>query len=527
MKVLLIVIDAASPRVVCPAIQIGQLPNLKRLADAGEMHQASTTIFPSITPAATTSIITGCYPAEHGIAGASWFDASRGGVAYYGDDFWVIAKEGFGAFLRDFLVGLNGSRLLAPTMFELAERAGRSAASLNYLIYRGLVRHDANVPWLLSLLPGAPWSETVDGPSTLCLGDFVTCRALRHTPLDKGGVMHRFGMDDEATAELLIEIAADGAFPEFTVAYFADNDYRSHEVGPHKALPTIERVDAALGRMFDAAGGFDRFMREMCVIVTSDHGHCDILADRSRAVIELHRVLDDFRQAELGKPWRERDELMICPNMRAAQLYVQHPSAEAVERIARTCLLEPRIDLVMWKQSLTSAGVHGYVVAGPRGHLEFWRIEDGPAPTSAHDAFGELWSWRGDLETLHLERSDGVVYSSEYPNAFERIAGALDAPNSGELWVTAQPGCEFEVPGGEAHVGGGSHGALHTLDSLSPLIAAGLPRRLPRTLRSVDIAPLCLQALGIPMRYAVGDPRANVGAGLAGPPRGTRPIKSD
>ena len=38
--------------------------NVQRLADAGEMHQGSATIFPSITPAATTSIITGCYPAE-------------------------------------------------------------------------------------------------------------------------------------------------------------------------------------------------------------------------------------------------------------------------------------------------------------------------------------------------------------------------------------------------------------------------------------------------------------------------------
>ena len=58
MKVLLVVIDGASPRVLCPAVQVGRLSNLKRLADAGQMHQASTTIFPSITPAATASIIT-------------------------------------------------------------------------------------------------------------------------------------------------------------------------------------------------------------------------------------------------------------------------------------------------------------------------------------------------------------------------------------------------------------------------------------------------------------------------------------
>ena len=496
VKVLLIVIDAASPRVVCPAVQTGQLPNLKKLADAGEMHHESVTIFPSITPAATSSIITGTYPAEHGIAGASWYDESRQEIAYYGDDFWVIAKEGFGAFLRDFLVRLNGDRLTAPTLFELVEQAGRQAACLNYLVFRGLVQHPVNVPWLLALLPGVPLTETVDGPTHLSLGDFVTQHPLRHKVKDKGGVMHRFGMDDEGTSEMLVELVADGLMPEFTVAYFADNDYRSHEVGPHAALPVVERVDAAIGAMFDAGGGFDRFIQDTCVVVTSDHGHCDILSERADAVIELQRVLGDFRQAELGGRWRERDELMICPNMRAAQLYVRNATPAAVERIARSCLLEPRVDLVMWKQAGEDGQTRRYTVAGPRGYLEFWRD-------------GDAWAWRGDAETLQLERDGRSMASREYPNPFERIAGGLDAANSGEVWVTAQPGCEFEVPGGEAHVGGGSHGALHALDSLSPVIVAGAPRRLPRLMRSVDIAPLCMEALGIPMRYAVGDARIN------------------
>ena len=511
MKVLLVVIDAASPRVVCPAVQTGQLPNLKRLADAGEMHQQSATIFPSITPAATTSIITGCYPAEHGIAGASWFDEARQEIAYYGDDFWIIAKEGFGRFLRDFLVRLNGDRLTAPTAFELVERTGRSAGCLNYLVHRGLVRHEVNVPWLIAMLPGVPFTESVDGPRLLCLGDFVTGHPWRHKAHEKSGMMHRFGMDDAATAELLLRLAGEHVLPDFTVAYFADNDYESHEVGPHAALPVIERVDASLGAMFDAAGGFDRFMQDTCVVITSDHGHCDILPDRGEAVIELHRLLGDFRQADLGKPWRDRDELMICPNMRAAQLYVRDPSPDAIERVARTCLLEPRIDLVMWKRAMTTPGAPGYAVIGPKGRLEFWRTggEDVSSADGGEDHYATTWGWRGDLETLGMERDGRTIYSDAYPNAFERIAGALDAKNSGEIWVTAEPGCEFEVPGGEAHVGGGSHGALHALDTFSPVIVAGATRRLPRGMRSVDVAPLCLEALGVSMRYRVGDARVS------------------
>ena len=85
--------------------------------------------------------------------------------------------------------------------------------------------------------------------------------------------------------------------------------------------------------------------------------------------------------------------------------------------------------------------------------------------------------------------------------------------------MTAKPGCEFQVPGGDAHVGGASHGALHTLDSLSPVIVSGggVQHVLPRDMRLVDVAPLCMSLLGVKMRYLVGDPRPRAGhAGRSG-----------
>jgi hypothetical protein len=271
-------------------------------------------------------------------------------------------------------------------------------------------------------------------------------------------------------------------------------------------LPVIDRVDRAIGDMFDAAGGADRFLRETCVIVTSDHGHCEVLADARRAVIRLDQLLADFRQADLGRGWCEHDDLLICPNMRAAQLYLREPGAVIVDRIARTALRDPRVDLVLWHTAASGGKGDVYVVASQRGRLEFWRGGDGPR--HAQDAFGTDWSWRGDQAALQIEADGTLVDSKEYPNAFERIAGVLNAPNSGEIWVTAQPGCEFEVPGGVAHVGGASHGGLHALDSLSPVVigGAGAPV-LPSAMRCVDIAPLCMRLLGLTMRYQVGDPR--------------------
>jgi len=506
LKVLLVVIDAASPRVVCPAIATGRLPTLHKLADAGRMHESSISIFPSITPAATASIVTGAYPAEHGIAGASWYDEARGEVAYYGDDFWVIARKGVGPFLRDFLIGLNGERLKAPTLFDLVERTGRSAASLNYLVFRGRTAHRVRMPKRLAVLPGVRRSETVHGPSMLCLGEFVRCGARRgRRDGAPPSLLHRFGMDDVSTGGLLRDLAGRGELRDLTVAYFADNDYNSHKVGPHAALPVVERVDRMLGEAIDAGGGLERFLRDTCVVVTSDHGHCEVLKDRRKSAIRLDRALGDFRQATVGRPWRQRDDLMICPNMRAAQIYVRGASDEKIERVAAAALGDPRVDQAIWR-SRASADAGAYIVASTRGRLRFRR---GRGQDGARDAFGTDWRWSGELAAVGAVRDGDRLRFEDYPNAFERIANVLDLETSGDVWVTANPGCEFEVPGQQAHIGGASHGALHALESFCPVIIAGAPKSvaLPRDLRSIDLAPLCAAILGVPFKYAVGDPR--------------------
>jgi hypothetical protein len=263
----------------------------------------------------------------------------------------------------------------------------------------------------------------------------------------------------------------------------------------------LDRIDAALGAVFDAAGGLDRFLSHTAVIVTSDHGHCDILDDADAAVIELNDVLSGFTQAKLGSPWQDDDEIMICPNMRAAQVYVH--DARRFDDVVRAALTDPRIDLVLWRERDGGAG--RYRVAGPRGQLTF--SQRGSASREGRDPFGTTWMWDGDPSALALQPDGRCIESADYPNAFERIAGALDAPVSGDIWLTARAGCEFAAPGGEPHVGGGSHGALHALDSLSPVICAGTDVRLPRALRSIDLAAVCLRTLGLAPPHEVGTPR--------------------
>ena len=502
-KVLLIVIDAASPWAVKPALEAGRLPTLAALGERGVWNWNGVSIFPSITPAATSSIATGHYPIHTGIGGASWYERDRDELHYYGDDFWVIAREGFGSFLRDFLEKLNGDRLRVPTLFQTVERAGLTATCINYLIFKGDVPHRADTPQLLKLLPGAPPHFTLCGPSHLLLGDWVSTPGPAGSVMTpRGGATRRFGMDDASTIELLHGLADTGDGGDFLLAYFADNDYRSHEVGPIAAVPVIERIDKGLGEFFERAGGMDRFLETHAVLLTSDHSHCDILPSRREASIELETLLADFTPARLADGWRRGDEIMICPNMRAAQIYFRVVSAPILNAATAAMLSDARVDQAIWQASIVEPSARGCKVATrDRGVLHFWTGDPGAVAgaSSAVDDHGTEWSWRGDLSAVDARVDGGRLHYGDYPNALERLAGGVGFEDGGDVWVTAKPGCEFAVPGGDVHAGGGSHAALHALDSTTPVLLAGAPDGLTLSphFRSVDVAPLVLRLLGV------------------------------
>jgi hypothetical protein len=67
-----------------------------------------------------------------------------------------------------------------------------------------------------------------------------------------------------------------------------------------------------------------------------------------------------------------------------------------------------------------------------------------------------------------------VLRAPEYPDALARVWSALNCPTAGDVLLSAAPGWEFLDWGGVAHVGGGSHGSLHAVDSLGALLWSGV-----------------------------------------------------
>jgi hypothetical protein len=506
-KVLFVIIDALSSRVVNTALQENRLPNFQKVQEAASLRTDSIAVFPSITPAATSTLITGRYPRDHGVSGAYWYESDKKRVVYFGYDVWAVLEEGVERYAHDFLVNLNEQHLHAPTLFQATEQVGLTAASLNFLIYHGLYAHDLELPGPFNRVRGAvaalvldsPDQARVNGPSIQYFGDVI------HSPLPDGetlsapgGPMHRFGIEDSATAELLRQIVDKDALPDFTVAYFPDNDFQSHKVGPDAAVDTLQAVDDELGDVFEHFGGLDRMLDEVCLVITGDHSQSNVL-DKSRDPgIRLEELLDAYSIAAPGTPLDDNNDLVICPNLRSAQFYFHTPTVNRIKRTADSLLQDERVDQVLWYQEGQADEPEGFqVITRDRGALRFWRGSDGR--DHAEDRYGNEWSWEGDLETVSGQLEDGHITFDTYPDAFERVAGVLDLPIAGQLWATSQPGYEFQLDNTGIHAGGGSHGSLHALDSLSPLWVAGWEGPLPvqEPARSMDVAAICSTVLGI------------------------------
>jgi hypothetical protein len=151
-RVLLLVIDALTAPLLVKEMENGRYPNFKKLSEAGTFRECIS-IFPSITHAALTSIITGEYPDKHGIIASYWYDFARDKVAYFSGGLGMMVQVGVGNFFREFLLELNNDYLKVPTLFQQLEREGYETACINFPIYRGDVPHEVNMPALLKWLP--------------------------------------------------------------------------------------------------------------------------------------------------------------------------------------------------------------------------------------------------------------------------------------------------------------------------------------------------------------------------------------
>jgi hypothetical protein len=110
---------------------------------------------------------------------------------------------------------------------------------------------------------------------------------------------------------------------DLLVYYLPDYDYASHAAGPDSSQEALERSDAAIGALLDAAGGPEAFLERYAVIVCSDHGQSKV---------------DRAARLDVG------DDMLTASN-RAAMVYTDEP-----RRIAERLDGEPSAGIVVFRE---------------------------------------------------------------------------------------------------------------------------------------------------------------------------------
>jgi predicted AlkP superfamily pyrophosphatase or phosphodiesterase len=179
----------------------------------------ATSVFPSTTAAALTSLLTGVWPGEHGLVGYRVLDPSRGVL--------VNQLTGWESEGLDPLTWQS-----APTIFERARADGRPTFAVGVAAYAGS-------GFTRATLRGA---------------DFVAAQ----TPATR--------------VEAAYELAGDNP-GSLVYCYLPEADKAGHRYGLDSPqwLAALEEIDAALSRGVPQGVG---------VIVTSDHGMVDVPSHR-------------------------------------------------------------------------------------------------------------------------------------------------------------------------------------------------------------------------------------------------------
>lgn len=240
-RVVMISIDGMRPEYHRTPDAYGlQIPHLRRLAAEGASAEGLESVWPTVTYPAHTTMVTGVVPARHGVAANTPFDpegASKGQWRWYAEEIRVRA------------------------LWDATREAGLASGAMYWPVTVGAAI-DWNVPQI--------WRSKTDFDDAL-LRALSTPGLAREVSAAIGALPAEHRSDDvraRAAAWLVREKR-----PHLTLAYLTDLDSAQHEHGPFsaQALATLERIDAGVGAIVEAArvaGTYDG----TTFVVLSDHG---------------------------------------------------------------------------------------------------------------------------------------------------------------------------------------------------------------------------------------------------------------
>jgi hypothetical protein len=495
-KLILCVIDAMAPAMLERAVAAGQAPVLGELMRRGHYVSDCVAAFPSVTPVCAASIVTGTGQDRHCIPAMNWYHREEQRYVEYGSSFRAAQRFGIARQLTDTVYNMNRAHLAAQTLtvFEALDDIQVRTAGTTYLMYRGRHRHEPQRDSTLTRLAATLVRHPVLGPRELFYADIFSSR-----PTGCRSGLGMPGVRDRHSGCVGAYLVEHDLF-DFLLLSLPDNDWHSHKHGPEGQVQSLANADAQLARLVAAGGGIDAFLEQHAMIVMADHSQALIAEaiDLQPALAELEIAgPSGSRLGSVASPRRARAQarIALCPTQRAAMVYVlsEHRRSTLRSSVIRRTLQIDGVQLVMWLERDSHGAPAEGVIARPSvGELRF--CPEGEVP----DARGRSWSVEGELAVLDASLREGRMHAPAFPDALARVWSALTCPTSGDVLLSAAPGYEFLDWGGQAHVGGGSHGSLHAEDSLGALLLCGLekgPENAQWAIR--DVAPLIARHFGL------------------------------
>lgn len=492
-KLVLIVIDSLKPEMLERAAQTGSAPLLAEILRRGTYVPNCASVFPSLTPAAASSITTGARVDAHGVPSINWYHRGEARYVEYGSSWPATRTFGVLRTLNDIVYNMNFEHLSRsqPTFFELLDDAGVRTACTPFLIFRGRTRHELALQgWMRRVARAANFRHAVYGPAELFYGELYSSRAVDCRP-----TLARPGTRDAYSGCVGAHLAEYGLY-DFLLFSLPDNDHYSHRHGPEATVSSIAWADRNIAQLVDASGGTGSFFEQNAVVLMADHSQSAV-----ERRIRLADALSDWHVLRPKDPQAAAAELAVCPGGRSAMVYLlgnANGRGQTAKRVLRRLKEVEGIEIVAWMEGAEAS------VWSRRGELRF-----APGGT-LRDRRGECWDVDGSLDALEAVRSEDLIESGSYPDVLGRTWAALSSRSTGEFLLSAQPGYEFVDWGGADHTGGGSHGSLLGEDSLGPLVFVDCgpdlledkTETLARQWSIVDVAPIVLAHFGV----AAGSP---------------------
>lgn len=486
-RVILFLVDGMRADLTQQMIEQGELPNIKKyLYDRGCHVENGVSVVPSITYAAISSIVTGCYPGHHDVMGNKWFDRVSGKYQNY-------------MHIRSYQ--MVDQEIHATTLYEALD--DKYTVTIQTAHRRGAARPYDN--WMSSGI---------------------------------NYFFHLYEENDRLIAKRFEQIsrcaAQNGRWPDFILAYFPGVDEIGHGYGANSKQyrHALINIDAQIGRICGAMES-NGILDDYYLMLVSDHGHdpmrqeCrwqpkDYFQKKLKVPLiykwyndqgnscQWHKYLKDYRVVLINGGTRR-----FHLHLRCSDSWVDEPSYEQVRHFLRDYypqaldatggkdLIDALADQEAIELVVARVGANAVLVKDKQCQAMITRrIEtDGTKVYSYQPMTGDPLKYSEHPATASLLGSgfyDAKTWldascRSTYPNFVSAVMEMFDSHRAGQIVGFAGEGWNFD------HKNLGGHGSIIREDMIVPFMISG-PKIPPGstlcTARLVDVMPTVLDMLG-------------------------------